>query len=226
MSDFLNLPMKPELLYIHDPLCGWCYGMTTMIKQIQLEFGGIDVTPLAGGMFAFGQSDTTGEHNQYLRAALPTIEKVAGIKFGEPFKELLASGTYRYDSELPCGALTVFRQLHSQGPEHLLSFIHAVQTALFRDGQDLNDPTTYNALAKEFGLDVVEFQRRLALLETAAATRQEFAAVARTGIQGFPTVVLRIGEQGYVLARSYQPYGTLASNIEAALKQAADEGVL
>jgi putative protein-disulfide isomerase len=92
--------------------------------------------------------------------------------------------------------------------------------ALFRDGQDLNDPTTYNALLEPFGVDVVDFQRRFAAPETARATQQEFAAVARIGIQGFPTLVLRLDEQGYVLARGYQPYEQLRQGLEQLLSEA------
>jgi putative protein-disulfide isomerase len=95
-----------------------------------------------------------------------------------------------------------------------------VQAALFHDGQDLNDPTTYNALLRPFGVDVVEFQSRFAAPETARAVQQEFAAVARIGVQGFPTAVLRLGEQGYVLARGYQPYEELRLGLEQLLAQA------
>ena len=59
-------------------------------------------------------------------------------------------------------------------------------------------------------------QRRWAAPETARATQQEFAAVARIGVQGFPTAVVRIGEQGYVLARGYQPYEQLRAGPGAA----------
>jgi putative protein-disulfide isomerase len=95
-----------------------------------------------------------------------------------------------------------------------------VQAALFRDGQDLNDPSTYNALLMPFGVDVVEFQRRWAAPETARATQQEFAAVSRIGVQGFPTSVLRVGEQGYVLARGYQPYEQMRQGLEQLLQEA------
>ena len=60
--------------------------------------------------------------------------------------------------------------------------------------------------------------RRFAAPETATAARQEFAAVARIGVQGFPTAVVRIGEQGYVLARGYQPYAQLRAGLEQLLK--------
>ena len=41
----------PELLYLHDPLCGWCYGTSAAINELQAEFAGrLDVSVLCGGM--------------------------------------------------------------------------------------------------------------------------------------------------------------------------------
>ena len=45
--------------------------------------------------------------------------------------------------------------------------------------------------------------------------------MARIGVQGFPTTVLRLGEQGYVLARGYQPYEQLRSGLEQLLREEA-----
>jgi putative protein-disulfide isomerase len=38
-------------------------------------------------------------------------------------------------------------------------------------------------------------------------------------VQGFPTSVVRIGEQGYVLARGYQPYEQVRQDLEQLLRQ-------
>ncbi|PJJ55014.1 DsbA family protein [Hymenobacter chitinivorans] len=212
-------PDLPEILYIFDPLCGWCYGMSPVVERIQNEFAGrLTVSVLSGGM-------VTGEHVgpirqdwDYISAALEQVEKVAGVQFGPAFRALGAEGSRVQDSEPPSRALTVFRQLDSYN--QTASFAHAVQQAYFGEGKDLNDPDTYAVLAADFGLNVAEFQRRWALPETAQATRQEFAAVAKIGVQGFPTTILRIGNQGYVLARGFMPYDAFASSVEQALAQA------
>ena len=213
----------PELLYIHDPLCGWCYGMSPVINQIQQGFTGrVEVSVLCGGMVKGDDVEPISDTWEYLEQSLAAVEKVTGAQFGAAFRSLGEAGDYRYDSEPPSRAIAAFRHL-TQDPARAVAFAHAVQTALFRDGQDLNDPTTYNQLLAPFGVDVVEFQRRLASPEAARATQQEFAAVARIGIVGFPTAVLRIGEQGYVLARGYQPYEQLRQGLEQLLREQAGQ---
>ncbi|MDO7852895.1 DsbA family protein [Hymenobacter convexus] len=210
---------RPELLYIQDPLCGWCYGTSPVINRLQEEFAGrVDVSVLCGGMVKGEDVGPIAEIWDGLKTSLNDVEDVTGVQFGEAFKALAAAGHYRYDSEPPSRAIATFRQL-TQDPSRAVAFAHAVQTALFRDGHDLNDPSTYNELLVPFGVDVVEFQRRWAALESARAAQQEFAAVARIGVEGFPTAVVRIGEQGYVLARGFQPYEQMRAGLEQLLRE-------
>ena len=211
----------PELLYIHDPLCGWCYGMSPVINQIQQAFAGrLEVSVLCGGMVRGADAGPIAGSWEYIKNAMGDVEKVADVAFGAAFRALGATGAYHYDSEPPSRAIVAFRQI-TQDPARTVAFAHAVQAALFRDGHDLNNPATYPALLTPFGVDSAEFQRRFAAPETARAAQQEFAAVARIGVQGFPTAVLRIGEQGYVLARGYQPYGQVRAGLEQLLLEEA-----
>ena len=211
---------RPELLYLHDPLCGWCYGTSPAINQLQADFADrVDVSVLCGGMVVGKDAGPIAETWDYLRQSLDEVESVTGVHFGEGFRELGAAGTYRYDSEPPSRAIVAFRQL-TQDPARTVAFAHATQQALFRDGLDLNQAATYAPLLAPFGVDAAKFEQRWAAPETAQAAQQEFAAVARIGVQGFPTAVVRIGEQGYVLARGYQPYKQLRAGLEQLLREA------
>lgn len=209
----------PELLYIHDPLCGWCYGMSPVINRIQQDFAGrVDVSVLCGGMVKGNEARPISARWGYIEHALGDVEKATGVQFGAAFKALGAAGSYVYDSEPPSRAIAAFRHL-TQDPARTVAFAHAVQAALFHDGQDLNRPATYEALLAPFEVDGTEFQRRFESPEAARAIQQEFAAVARIGVQGFPTAVLRLGEQGYVLARGYQPHEQLRQGLEQLLRK-------
>jgi len=211
----------PELLYIYDPLCSWCYGMTPVVQRIQAEFAGrINVSVLNGGMMLGEQVGPIRRNWPGIKASLATIEEVTGVHFGEAFRRLGEEGSYVQNSELPCRALAVFRQLDVT-QSRAIQFAHAIQRALFEDGQDLNDPATYDALVVPYGIEVAAFQQ---LLSTAQkAVQQEFAAVAQIGVKGFPTSILRVGGQGYLLAQGFQRYEVFASGLELALLQAGDE---
>ncbi|WP_375437157.1 DsbA family protein [uncultured Hymenobacter sp.] len=208
---------QPELLYIFDPLCGWCYGMSLVLQRVQQEFADqVAVSVLCGGMVIGERVEPIGEAWGYISGALQQVEKVTGVEFGEAFRALGEEGSYVQDSEPPSWAINAFRQLNQA---QTASFAHAIQYAHFHDGANLNEPQTYVPLVIANGVDGAEFLRRLTLPETATATRQEFAAVAKIGVQGFPTVILRVGHQGYVLTRGYQPYDTFADSLRQALEQ-------
>lgn len=210
---------RPELLYIHDPLCRWCYAMSPVINRLQVEFAGrLDVSVLCGGMVRGAEVESISAGWDGIVAEIGRVEQVAGVRFGAAFRALGQLGNYQYDSEPPSRAIVAFRQL-AQAPAQTLAFAHAVQTALFRDGLDLNDAATYDALLSPFGVDAAEFRRRFAAPDTVRATQQEFAAVARIGVQGFPTSIVRMGEQGYVLARGYQAYELMWQGLEQLLKE-------
>ena len=210
----------PELLYLHDPLCGWCYGMSPVINRVQAEFAGrVDVSVLCGGMVVGARATPIAETWGYIKNALFDVEKATGVQFGPAFKALAEEGRYVYDSEPPCRAIVAFRQF-THDPARAVAFAHAVQTALFCDGHDLNDAATYSQLLAPFKVAAADFQRLFTAPETARATQQGFAAVARIGVRGFPTSVLRLGEQGYVLARGYQPYEPLRQGLEQLLREA------
>ncbi|MBT9391727.1 DsbA family protein [Hymenobacter sp. NST-14] len=211
-------PDRPELLYISDPLCAWCYGMSPVIERVQQEFAGrLDVSVLCGGMFTGPEVTPIGADWPLMSGALAQVTQVTGATFGAAFRALGAAGRYVQDSEPPCRAIHAFRQLRQ---ELAARFAHQVQQAYFQDGADLNDAATYAALVAPFGIEPAEFRQRLASPEVVRGTELEFAAVAKIGIQGFPTSILRVGSQGFVLARGYQPYATFADGLTQALEQA------
>jgi putative protein-disulfide isomerase len=207
----------PELLYLSDPLCGWCYGMSPVIQRIQREFAGrVVVSVLCGGMVTGEQVGPIRESWLDLLGALGQVARVTGVEFGTAFQAVGEEGSRWQDSEPPSRAIHAFRQLRQ---DEAARFAHEVQQAYFQHGADLNDPATYDALVTPYGLDAADFRARLTSREVIKGTILEFAAVGKIGVQGFPTTILRIGSQGYVLARGYQPYETFAARLEEALLQ-------
>ncbi|MBG8552699.1 DsbA family protein [Hymenobacter guriensis] len=211
----------PELLYLFDPLCGWCYGMTPVVQQLQQHLAGrLHVTILSGGMITGAEAGPIGEMRPFISQAMQQITQVTGATFGLAFQAVGEAGEQVQDSEPPSRALAVFRQLDER--EQAVNFAHAVQHAWFAEGQDLNEVTTYRPLVEKLGVSWLEFVSRWELPASKQAVQQEFEAVARIGVQGFPMCILRIGSQGYVLARGYQPYATLLNGVEQALAQASE----
>ena len=77
----------PELLYIHDPLCVWCYGMSPVINRVQREFAGrLEVSVLCGGMVKGEDVAPIATLWDDLSQSLGVVGQVAGVLFGAAFR--------------------------------------------------------------------------------------------------------------------------------------------
>ncbi|GAB2960156.1 DsbA family protein [Hymenobacter coalescens] len=209
-----------QLLYIFDPLCGWCYGTSPVVQRLADEFAErVPVTVLSGGMITGAEVGPIRQVWDYVSQASEQVAQVTGVPFGEAFRQLGQEGSYLNDSEPPSRALQAFKQLDPLHRE--AAFAHALQHAHFADGQDLNAPETYAALARQFSLDPEEFLRWWDSDAARQATQHEFEVVQRLGVQGFPTLIFAHGQQGYVLSRGYQPYEQLKAGLEQLLRDTA-----
>jgi putative protein-disulfide isomerase len=209
---------ETQLLYIFDPLCGWCYGMSPVVKQLAEEYAEqIPLTVLSGGMVTGSDVGPISQNWDYVSQALQQVERVTDVKFSDAFKRLGEEGSYINDSEPPSRALMAFKQLDPLARE--IQFAHDIQQAHFGEGQDLNAVETYQKLVNRYGLDAAEFRRWFENDATSQATQHEFEVVKRLGVQGFPTLIFAHGQQGYVLARGYQPYESLKAGLDQLLQE-------
>jgi putative protein-disulfide isomerase len=199
---------KKEILYITDPLCGWCYGFGPVVKafheKYQHEFS---FAVWCGGMITGDRVEPISKMRSYIEQSFPNVEAMTGVKFGENyFKNILHSQTYISNSEKPSIALNVFKSLK---PEKQVEFAHDIQYALYFDGKDLNQDASYQDLVKNFGIDPDSFIEKLNREEFKSKTLEEFAMVKQLGVNGFPTLLYKKGEKAIVLSRGYQSFESL-----------------
>ena len=121
----------PELLYLYDPLCAWCYGQGPAILTLQAQYAGrLNVSILCGGAATGDEAGPLAEKWPAWQPQLAEVARVTGATFGPAFRALGAAGRSGYDSEPPSRAIGAFRQL-TGSPARTVAFAHAVQTAFF-----------------------------------------------------------------------------------------------
>ena len=178
----------PTLHYIHDPLCGWCYGAAPLVKAAR-EL--LPVEAHGGGMMAgpARQPVTAG-----LRAfVLPHDQRIAqlsGQPFGAAYRDGLLNDTSAvFDSQPPTAAMLAADAVAGRG----LDLLARLQTAHYVEGRRIADRAVLEELAAEIGLDREAFAAALRAAEGEAVQRhisQTRALMQRLGVQGFPSFVL------------------------------------
>jgi putative protein-disulfide isomerase len=176
------------LHYIHDPLCGWCYGAAPLVRTAREA---LTVVAHGGGMMAGSQRQRVSPQlRDYVMPHDRHIAQLTGQPFGEAyFDGLLRDNAAVFDSVPPIAAMLAADQMAARG----LDLLARLQKAHYMEGRRIAETAVLAELAADIGLDRGAFAEAL---EQASGepTRTHIAAsralLARVGGQGFPTFVL------------------------------------
>ena len=203
--------MKPTLIYVYDPLCGWCYGFHPVMEKLAKRFEGkLDIEVKTGGLAVDDRAQTISEGYGYIKDALGQVEKTTGVKFGRNFRLIAEEGSYLYDSVPPCLAQLAMNKL---SPENALRFAGDLQSAIFRDGKDLNEWETYYELLNGYEVDKNSFKKEWESEGLKKQMSEEFDWCKKAGATGFPTLLLKLGDEMSLMTRGYRPYDVLESHL-------------
>jgi putative protein-disulfide isomerase len=176
------------LHYIHDPLCGWCYGAAPLVRVARDT---LRVQAHGGGMMAgAARRAITPELRQFVMTHDRRIAQASGQPFGQAYFEGLLRDTGAVlDSAPPITAILAADELAGAG----LDMLARLQKAHYVEGRRIAELAVLEELAAELGLDAEAFgsaYQRLQGAATQAHIEQSRALLARIGGHGFPTVAL------------------------------------
>jgi putative protein-disulfide isomerase len=196
------------ILYFFDPLCGWCYGFSPVIKKLQEEFSdAMSFRAVCGGMITGDRVRPIADKADYIRSAIPRLEQMTGVTFGEKYyKNILDSSDYVSDSTPPSIAVNALKMLtHSNGIE----IASALKELHFQDGMRYDDEETYRKLAGKFGVQDSALLEAMNLSEIEDMTFSDFELTHLLEVNGFPSVCVEFNGQYYQIANGYTHLDTL-----------------
>lgn len=194
-----------------DPLCGWCYGFSPVMVQLQQEHPEFNYRVIPGGMITGSRVQPVAAMANYILGAYKRVEEYTGVKFGEPYLDLLREGKEISNSEPPCRALHLFADMQ---PHNAVAFAHDLQDKIFKEGKSWNDEQTYRELALQFEINADAFIAAWQSEDTKHATQQDFQWVQAAGINGFPCVIVDRGDGLFMASQGYRAHDDLVAVIQ------------
>ena len=187
-----------ELIYVGDPMCSWCWGIAPELETLVDAHPELPLSIVVGGLRPGPNAQTVGpELAGYLADHWEEVER----RSGQPFdRTLLDRHGWLYDTEPACRAVVVMREL---APHETFRFFQRLQQAFYAEGRAVWDPAIYGELIEGFDVDPGDFLEAFGSQDAVRATWQDFSLARSWGINGFPTIVLRQGSTGRIIARGY-----------------------
>jgi len=213
--------MKTTIFYIYDALCGWCYGFSPVMQDFYEQHkDSFEFTVLSGGMVLGEREGPVGQIAAFLKEAHKNVESLSGVSFGEAFlNDTLEKGTAHFSSKMPSLALTALKDL---APGRSIEQASALQKMVYWYGKSPSVIESYKDVAAQFDVPFNALKASMESDKINQRTEQEFKVVKNWGINGFPTVVLLQGEQGYMLSRGFTSIDNLNETLNRVIEEIKD----
>lgn len=210
-----------NLIYCYDAWCGWCYGFSPVIKEIEAQFKDrFHFEVLSGGMILPETPSPISLTAPYIQQAYKTVEEYTGIKFGEDYLWHIFNperSDWFPNSEKAAIALSIIKEYH---PDKAVSFAADLQFALHAEGRDLTDDEAYRHLLPKYSLDSETFYSDLHSEKFKEKAYYDFALVKQLQVTSFPQLLLQSSHtKFYMVAKGYTDFETVKERLENILKE-------
>ena len=208
---------KPTLTYYFDALCGWCYGFSPVISQIEKKYSSkLDIEVISGGLFL---GERTGPVNQvapYIKeGAYKRVEEFTGVKFGESFlNDIHVENKIILNSLHPAIAMAIVKK---EKAEKAFQFAEKLLSAIYFDGLNINDLDVLAKLSKEIGFDEVNFKNKLQDSSYLELAENEFKIFKDSPFGGMPALAIQINDQEILLSNGYSSFEDISKRLDSVL---------
>jgi putative protein-disulfide isomerase len=140
-----------------DPLCGWCHGISTNLRQIyQKLHNKIDFRVLPGGMWISPNvSPGTPEKAEFITSHDKVVKRMTGAFFSPEYEKNIINNPYHiFNSEPPSRAIVTVSQI---SPKSAYLFTEDVLDLQFVAGKDYNNIENYFEALAKYGIDKDQF---------------------------------------------------------------------
>lgn len=189
-----------KLLYIMDPLCGWCYGNGSNTMALFETYPQFDFEIVPAGMWA-GQNSRiqSPQMASYFQKHDLQIARLTGTTFGEAYFDFIAHHEIKLDSEVPSRAIITIQK---GWKKHSVPFMFAVQQARYLYGKDLNMEETYVDICNELNIDKMAFLNAFRSEQMYLKTQESFHKAIQYA-SSYPSLLLEDDNHLHLIEQGY-----------------------
>jgi putative protein-disulfide isomerase len=186
--------------YFFDPMCGWCYGASSLI-EVLANMPEFDITYHPGGMIPKRAIDPS--FRQHILQADEQIANMTKAHFGDAYKARVTSADeFIVDSYITTQAFLVGQEMGVTAHKML----EAIQKSHYQEGQHLDQLDALEKLAVSMGLDASTWNEKIAGSETKmmGQIQESHKLMSQMKVSGYPTLIIE--KNGILLRVSHSPY--------------------
>jgi len=202
---------QDTLIYVHDPMCSWCWGFEPTRQAIFDAIGDrLQIRRLVGGLAPDSDAPMPESMQQMLQQTWQRIgQTIPGTCFNFEFWEKCAPRRSTYPANR---AVIAARE---QGSDYDQAMTARIQQAYYLEARNPSDNSTLIELASEIGLDADRFAECLVAESTQQLLMTEIQSTRALGIDSFPSMAVhRNGELRHI-GLNYTDPKAMLEQIEA-----------
>lgn len=191
---------KANLIYLFDPLCGWCYGASPLLKRLA-AVPQLTVALAPTGLFSGAGARAMDE--QFAAFAWSNDQRIGSLT-GQRFTDAYQSQVLAKGGMLDSGPATLaLTSVFLTAPDRELEALSAIQEARYVSGRDITDSSELQNILESLGLTAAASRLAGADAELLAANKQRVASagalMGEFRANGVPGLIVDDGEQRKLL---------------------------
>jgi len=206
-----------ELIYYFDALCGWCYGFSPVVAEIEQVYGDrLDIKVVSGGLFLGNRAGNVNDVAPHIKSgAYKSVEQRTGVKFGKAFiDDIFGEAKTSLNSLPPTIALNIIRE---KFPDQEVKFAGMLLKAVYYDGLDPIDHDGLAEYAAKIGFDKEVFLVKMQDEKYTKAAYAEFDLFNQSQFAAMPSLVLRKDGQEQLISHGYASYENVKEKLDLLL---------
>lgn len=214
VTSSVKFDQETEIIYVGDPMCSWCWGISPSLNRLQrvAAANGIPYRIVLGGLRPDNSEQWTPKFQEFLRHHWEEVN----TRSGQPFNyDLLNADHFQYNTEPSCRGVVTARAMD---PSVEARFFELIQYRFYVLNEDPAEVDFYKPICKELELDFERFARLFPSAETKAATQADFQLNRQWGVRGYPTILVKKGDQLHAIATGFATFEEMWSRAEQVIR--------